>query len=331
MRRRAGTYERVSVALLAAKHLAVATLAALGLSAPQQLRVLVINATWGPAPITQTEVESAVLDAAAFLQTASFQQVQLSVSETPWLTAYADESICRSRDDLVSQAEAAAPAAGYDRVVVVTPCAIGSTGDPVTKTVLLGLPLTAGLIAHELGHTFGMTHAGAWFCPEPKRPCNRDPYGDPFDVMGNGLLPAGDPGALQKAEAGWLTNYKVVKVPGTYTLAALEMPSRLPQALVVRVGVTDLWIDHREPIGNDAYLKTSALAAVTRGVLIHEAPLESLQIPFDDRHPAVLLGNGGPRGLWITKGKTFTVPHEVAIDVIKHVGTTVTVRLRKLR
>jgi hypothetical protein len=257
--------------------------------------------------------------------------VQLTATDTGWLNAYADDNACRSRDELVAEAEAAVPVAGYDRIVVVTPCVIGSTGDPVTKTVLMGLPLSAGLVAHELGHTFGMTHAGAWVCSKPKEPCARDPYGDPFDVMGNGLLPTGDPGALQKAEAGWLTNYRFVKVPGTYTLAALETPSRLPQALVVRLGVTDLWIDHREAIGNDAYLKTSSLSDVTRGVLIHEAPIESLQIPFDDRHPAVLLGNGGPRGLWITKGKTFTVPHELAIDVIKHVGTTVTVRLRKLK
>jgi hypothetical protein len=323
---------RVSAAVLAAKHLAATWLAAAGLAAaPQQLHVLVIDATWGPATIATTDVQSAVLDAESFLQTASFGQVELTATVTPWLNAYADESVCRSREDLVAQAEQAEPVDGYDRVVVVTPCAIGSTGDPVTKTVVIGLPLSAGLIAHELGHTFGMTHAGAWVCPHPREPCVRDPYGDPFDVMGNGLLPAGDPGALQKAEAGWLTNYKFVKVPGTYTLAALEVPSKLPQALVVRIGVTDLWIDHREAIGNDAYLKTSALADVTHGVLIHEAPLESLQIPFDDRHPAVLLGNGGPRGLWITKGKTFTIPHELEIDVIRHVGTTVTVRLRKLR
>ena len=324
----------VSAAVLTAKHLAATWLAAAGLAAapaPQQLHVLVIDATWGPTPISATEVHSAVLDAESFLQTASFGRVEFTDTETGWLSAYADDSVCRSRDDLVSQAERAAPVAGYDRVVVVTPCAIGSTGDPVTKTVLLGLPLSAGLIAHELGHTFGMTHAGAWVCPQQRQPCLRDPYGDPFDVMGSGLLPAGDPGALQKAEAGWLTNYKLVKVPGTYTLAALEVPSKLPQALVVRIGVTDLWIDHREAIGNDAYLKTSALGAVTRGVLIHEAPLESLQIPFDDRGPAVLLGNGGPRGLWITKGKTFTVPHELSITVVRHVGTTVTVRLRKLR
>lgn len=320
----------MSVALLLAKHLAAATIAAAGLGAPQQLRVLVIDATWGPAPITVADVQSAADDADAFLQTASFGQVVLTATATPWVDAYADESVCRSRDDLIAKAEAAAPVEGYDRVVVVTPCAIGSTGDPTTKTVLTGLPITAGLIAHELGHTFGMTHAGAWTC-SPGRPCTRDPYGDPFDVMGNGLLPAGDPGALQKAEAGWLTNYKFVKVPGTYTLAALETPSKLPQALVVRVGVTDLWIDHREAIGNDAYLKTAALASVTKGVLIHEAPIESLQIPFDDRHPAVLLGNGGPRGLWITKGKTFTVPHELSITVVKHVGTTVTVRLKRLR
>jgi hypothetical protein len=146
-------------------------------------------------------------------------------------------------------------------------------------------------------------------------------YGDPFDVMGDGLAEPGEPGALQKAEAGWLTNYRFVKVPGTYRLAALEAPSTLPQALVLREGVSDLWIDHRAAIGNDAYLATSRFRSVLGGVLVHRAELESLQIPFARRTPAVLVG----------RGTTVRIRHEVAITVVARKGTTVTVRFTKLR
>jgi hypothetical protein len=139
--------------------------------------------------------------------------------------------------------------------------------------------------------------------------------------MGGGQFEPGDPGALQKVEAGWITNYRFVKVPGTYRLAALETRSSLPQALVLREGVTDLWIDHRAAIGNDAYLATSLFRSVLGGVLVHRAPLESLQIPFDKRTPAVLIG----------RGRTVTIKHDVSITVVGRKGTTVTVRFTKLR
>jgi hypothetical protein len=64
---------------------------------------------------------------------------------------------------------------------------------------------------------------------------------------------------------------------------------------------------------------------------VHETPANPVAIPFVKRRPDILLGNGGPKGFWLMRGKTFTVPHVVAISVLKHVGTTVTVRLRPLR
>jgi hypothetical protein len=124
---------------------------------------------------------------------------------------------------------------------------------------------------------------------------------------------------------------RYVPIHGTYKLAALELPSMLPQALVIRRGAVDLWIDHREAVGNDASLKTSPWKHVTAGVLVHEAPANAPQIPFINRRPDFLLGNGGPKGFWLMRGTTFTIPHVVAITVVRHIGTTVTVRLRPMR
>jgi hypothetical protein len=145
----------VSAWFIAAKHLAASVLASAA-----AVHVLVIRATWGPQPASDAAVQSAVDGADAFLGRASFGRVQLSAELTPWTTTYADDRVCDTRDQLVSQAEAAVPTADYDRIVVVTPCDIGSTGDPVSKTVLVGPDLSVGLLAHELGHTFGKSHAG---------------------------------------------------------------------------------------------------------------------------------------------------------------------------
>lgn len=152
------------------------------------------------------------------------------------------------------------------RVVYVTPCHYVDVGSDVVHRATVGLPASPALFEHELGHTFGISHAGALDCD---RTCVLNPYGNLLDVMGGGV---GDFGALQKAEAGWPVNIDVVQVPGTYRLAALEAPSALPQALVIHRGTVDIWIDHREAIGNDAYLKTSIWKGVIAGLLVHETP-----------------------------------------------------------
>jgi hypothetical protein len=315
---------RLAVALGAVVLLALTAASAIA-SSPTVVRVLVVKATWGPQPVPN--VEDLTGTTTTFFANASFGTVQLAFTETPWLTAYGDQSICNDRPGMVDRGQTAASGyapVSYDHVIYVTPCRYVDFGSDALHRGTVGLPATAALFEHELGHTFGISHAGALDC---QRTCTLDPYGNPLDVMGDGT---GDFGALQKAEAGWAINVKTVRVPGTYRLAALEAPSTLPQALVIHRGAVDLWIDHREAIGNDAYLRTSIWKRVTTGVLVHESPADPTAIPFNQRKPDFLLGNGGPRGLWLMKGTTFTVPHVVAITILRHAGTTVTIRLRQL-
>ncbi|HET8893358.1 MAG TPA: hypothetical protein VFM96_04615 [Gaiellaceae bacterium] len=313
---------------------------------PQPVSVLMLKATWGPTPYTDVEVQAAIDDAAQFLDTASFSQIQITGTQTPWLKAYPGEAPCATDADwsqFYAQANAAAATAGYDvasydRVVYLLPpdsaCIISGDGfgDPVSRRATLIGVLFPGVVAHELGHTFGMGHAGAVICSDPKTSCARDPYGTPWDVMGSGgntFVPVGDPGAKQKAQAGWLTSYRYVTVPGTYTLAALELPSTLPQALIVRVAGRELWIDHREPIGNDAYLNSSIWHKLTQGIAVHDTAVNSATTPFYLSRPDYLLANNG-HGSWIAGSQPFRIPNVLEVDVVGHVGTTVRVRLRWL-
>jgi len=292
----------------------------------QTVRVLVVKATWGPQP--QPDVLDLTQPSASFFAAASFGSIQLTFTETPWLNAYTDQAVCSDIPRLFDEGRAAAAQyapATYDRVVYVTPCHFVDAGTDVAHQATVGLPTSPALFEHELGHTFGMSHAGSLDC---EHTCALNPYGNLLDVMGFGV---GDFGALQKAEAGWPVNTEVVQVPGTYRLAALETPSALPQALIIHRGAVDIWIDHREAIGNDTSLQSSVWKRVIAGVLVHETLANPTQIPFVQRRPDFLLNNGGTKGFWLMRGKTFTVPHVVVIDVLKHVGLTVTVRLRALR
>jgi hypothetical protein len=95
------------------------------------------------------------------------------------------------------------------------------------------------LIAHELGHTYGVAEEGpAWVCT-PR--CHSEPYGNPFSVMGHGLS---DFGAWEKLEFGWIGRDHVVVAerPGSFRLDAIDRPSSDPYALrvIVRVHLDEL-------------------------------------------------------------------------------------------
>ena len=228
----------VAVALL----VALSVGAAQALASPKQVRVLVVKATWGPQPYSDADVDAVMQGAERFYAVASFGQVAISYTQTPWLDVMPGPLSCT---DEVGQLPGLATSAGWnpadhDRVVFLVPDGrpngCPSTFDN-TSGVFLNGAMPVGAVIHELGHSFGMGHAGLLTCwyMQTKRLCSADPYGDTADVMGgeggsNILAYVGDFGALQKARAGWLTPRYVTK-PGTYRLAPLESASTLPKRL----------------------------------------------------------------------------------------------------
>lgn len=82
----------------------------------------------------------------------------------------------------------------------------------------------ARTLAHELGHTFGLQHAGAEACPiltdlsaPTSRSCGVDEYGDRTDTMGRGELAWGL-GPLTLAQVGWGDGLTEVSAPGSHML-----------------------------------------------------------------------------------------------------------------
>jgi len=209
-------------------------------------RILVALVTWGPQPIARDDVQKIVFDQVdAFYRSMSYGKVSLTGTVTPWLHAF-DVPVACNLPVVRAQGSAAALAAGYDpakydRIVFVHPeqnCPW--SGVTQAATVYLNGAVTRYLVAHELGHSFGLGHANLTDCKH--QGCGALEYGDPYDTMGVG---ASDFNAKAKFDLGWLTNVTRPAKNGTLVLGPIERTSKLPQAIVVTTGNDQYWIEYR--------------------------------------------------------------------------------------
>jgi Gametolysin peptidase M11 len=209
-------------------------------------RVLVVLPTWGPEPFTRDEVQHVVFDDAdAFYREASYGKAWLTGTVTPWLKAF-DGPIGCSIPLIRTAGAAAAKAAGYDsaayeRIIYVHP-SVDCPWSGVTQanTIFLDGTLSRKLVAHELGHAFGLPHANSTSCR--RAGCPAVEYGDPYDTMGEGT---GDFSAYAKFSLGWLTRIARPAAGGVYQLDPIERPSSRLQAFVVTTAHDQYWIEDR--------------------------------------------------------------------------------------
>jgi hypothetical protein len=278
-------------------------------------RILVALVTWGPQPFAREDVRHIVFDEAdALYRSMSYGKVSLTGTVTPWLKAF-DGGMGCNLTNIKAGASVAVAAAGfdsskYDRIVFIHPSAdCPWSGVTLAGTVFLNGAVTTHLVAHELGHSFGLGHANLTDCK--RHGCGALEYGDPYDTMGAG---SGDFSAKAKFDLGWLTNVGRPVRNGAYDLAPIEQASPLPRAFVVTTANDQYWIEYRgRPARSDDDQQTAGA-----GVIIRVSPSPDLHDLGSSGIPNLLLGNpDGRHRPELRHGETFVDAGAFRLTVLR--------------
>jgi hypothetical protein len=243
-------------------------------------------------PWTTTAVQNTLAqNVSGFFNENSSHQTSLSVDVAGWFTLPLLSTGTCDTNGILTNAQTLAKAAGinlaaYSRILYVFPaissCAWAGLGyiggGPTWGIVWINGYPTQQVMAHELGHNFGLYHAHSRTCTGGPlgSPCTTSEYGDPADTMGN--ISATHFNAAQKESIGWLDNpnfppITTIQSSGTYNLEPYETYTmntkafRIPKTAPVGPQTEYYYLEYRQPIGYDS---TGLNGNLTKGLLLHD-------------------------------------------------------------
>ena len=182
-----------------------------------------------------------------------------------------------ANDTLHTDAENAAAAdfsvSSYDRIIVFFASLGSITGSQITyggladihgKKVWCNGEFDFRVVAHELGHTYGLYHANLWQVSDgnPISPSGVDTeYGDDFDTMGSNFAnnKGTDFGPWFKNILGWVSDSQVQTVTsnGTYRVYAFDQnnyataPGELVALKIAKDSTHNYWVSCRTDFTNN--------------------------------------------------------------------------------
>ena len=194
----------------------------------------------GQAP-SRAEIDQVLSQVRSFFATASYGHFTPSLTVADPVTITIPAGGCGSREGSVAAMEAAAAAAGGGRIFIIPGCL--SLENPDGRVVAGSL--SAGTIAHEIGHSLSFAHAAS--APGAAG-------GDTEDIMGNQFFGGGTLSGINivhKAKANWLTdsNIQPVTQSGSYSLVPHDVSSQPSGVAAIRIPVSgqsyNYWLSRR--------------------------------------------------------------------------------------
>ena len=301
----------------------------------QVLVILIKYSDTTAEPYTRAQIQGRMFtdanSVANYYKEASYQKHQLAGVVTPWLVARFPRPGSCLYSQVATEARTLAQQAGYNlasyqKFVYVFPSLPGCGWAGLGGGSQAWINQAASLLVfgHELGHTFGLGHAGSLDCGTQVigGTCTRSEYGDPYEIMGNAR--GAHFSAPYKNQLGYFSAGQVRTHAGgtaTYTLSPLESMGGTTYAVKVPASAQrTYWIEWRQPIGFDSVVGAGA----TNGALVHIAyPTEyGCEVCVLDMTPATstFADSALPTGQTFTDASTGT-----AISVVAQTGSALTV------
>ena len=198
------------------------------------------------APTTEANAYNTMKDVSDYYNKSSFGKLSIATTVTPLVMMPHDGKWYQANDSANggtidclglthNDARAAAKAMGYDPanygvIIVLQSYAYGISrgaggwGSVGGTSVWIYSSTWREVVAHEMGHTFGLAHANYWDTGGLSAVGNgaNQEYGDIYDIMGGGDITAGQYNIAAKEQIGWLTsdNMTTVAESGTYRITA---------------------------------------------------------------------------------------------------------------
>jgi hypothetical protein len=155
--------------------------------------------------------------------------------------------------------------------------------------------VATAVIAHELGHNFGLQHAGSWTCAsggvrvQISDTCTISEYGDPFDTMGNIGYRHNNGWNLDKLGLFAPANVQTVTTSGTYSLRSALAPTteptmlRIPRARAVTNDTITSWyyLEIREMGGIFENVADASMTGVSIRTTADSSPGATLLLDAD--------------------------------------------------
>lgn len=225
-------------------------------------------------PVTQSTVDNSLNALAQYYRDNSYDKTTVTFTVTPVVRMPKSKASYASANDatgLLRDGRAAALAAGFDTaqydldVVAFSLMAnlgwagLGFVGN---KGAWINGSFGAGVVEHEIGHNFGLSHANFWKASNDtiNGPGQSLEYGDVYEVMGSG---DGHHNGWYKTNLNWLVAGESVTATSSGTFRLYDLEQRSPGTVrTVNVPISQArsyWVEYRPAAGGNS----------ARGAVIH--------------------------------------------------------------
>lgn len=312
---------------------------------PARIKLLAARVYVGSVPqkaMSTKETKSLLQDTAKWFHATSRGRQSMHSRVTRWIRLpLTRSSMCGGEFAMAPTVARAVRAAGYglggtNRLMMLMPqCGGTSSGEvdgPLTwiREARPNLPI----LAHELGHNLGLTHANSAICRVGdlrvtlSKKCASQEYGDLWDAMGISERPYS---VAVLARLGWAGKILTPAGSGTFTLADAEHSGHAVQGMRVAANARrSYWLEfHPQTVSFGSSPTIVGAAGVQIRLDTGARSLRILDALPGTAHPYLSFPDPDFVDVTLPVGSSFTTPENIRITVTAQDGSSAQVQISR--